>query len=249
MNRGNSPVIALKTVNRSFDGRDVLKNVSFEVAPGEALCLLGRSGMGKSVTLKLIIGLIRPDSGAICVDGQNIVDMNEDALSKVRSRMGFLFQGAALFDSMSLYENLALPLKRLRPETADSEIAAIVQKNLDDVGLGKDGRKMPVELSGGMRKRAGLARSLMLDPHILLIDEPVSGLDRVTASEIDDLLLQVKERDRPAMVIVTHDTHEARRVGDRVAVLDKGSLIAMGHIDDLAHSDQPLVRALVSEVY
>ncbi len=247
MNRGASPVIALEAVNRSFDGRNVLKNISFEVAPGEALCLLGRSGMGKSVTLKLIIGLIKPDSGTIRVDGQNIVDLDEDGLSKVRSRMGFLFQGAALFDSMSLYENLALPLKRLRPKTPDKEIAAIVQKNLDDVGLGKDGRKMPVELSGGMRKRAGLARSLMLGPHILLVDEPISGLDRVTASEIDDLLLQVKERDRPAMVIVTHDTHEARRVGDRVAVLDNGSLIAAGHIDDLAQSDRPLVRALVSE--
>ena len=122
----------------------------------------------------------------------------------------------------------------------------MVQKNLDDVGLGKDSRKMPMELSGGMRKRAGLARSLMLDPHILLIDEPVSGLDRVTASEIDDLLLRVKERDKPAMVIVTHDTHEARRVGDRVAVLDNGSLIGVGRIDDLAQSANSLVRALVS---
>jgi phospholipid/cholesterol/gamma-HCH transport system ATP-binding protein len=172
--------------------------------------------------------------------------MDEDGLSKTRSRMGFLFQSAALFDSLSLYENLAFPLKRLRPKTPDGEIAAIVQKNLEDVGLGKDRRKMPMELSGGMRKRAGLARSLMLDPHILLIDEPVSGLDRVTALEIDDLLLQVKERDRPAMVIVTHDTHEARRVGDRVAVLDNGSLIGVGRIDDLAQSENPLVRALVS---
>lgn len=246
MKPGTSPAIALDTVNRSFDGRDVLKDMSFEVASGEALCLLGRSGMGKSVTLKLIIGLIRPDSGAILVDGQNIVDMDEDGLSRIRSRIGFLFQSAALFDSMSLYENLALPLKRLRPGTSDNEIAATVQKNLDDVGLGKDGHKAPRELSGGMRKRAGLARSLMLDPHILLIDEPISGLDRVTASEIDDLLLQVKETHRPAMVIVTHDTHEARRVGDRVAVLDNGSLIAAGHIDDLAQSDQALVRALVS---
>jgi phospholipid/cholesterol/gamma-HCH transport system ATP-binding protein len=245
MNNSN-PVIAFHGVNRSFDGRDVLKDMSFEVASGEALCLLGRSGMGKSVTLKLIIGLIRPDSGTIWVDGQNIVDMNEDRLSKVRSRIGFLFQGAALFDSMSLYENLALPLKRLRPETPGKEIAAIVQKNLEDVGLGKDSQKMPMELSGGMRKRAGLARSLMLDPHILLIDEPISGLDRVTASEIDDLLLQVKERDRPAMVIVTHDTHEARRVGDRVAVLDNGSLIGVGRIDELAQSANSLVRALVS---
>ena len=118
MKTATSPVIAMEAVNRSFDGRDVLKNMSFEVEPGEALCLLGRSGMGKSVTLKLIIGLIKPDSGTICVDGQDIVGMDEDGLSKVRSRMGFLFQGAALFDSMSLYENLALPLKRLRPETS-----------------------------------------------------------------------------------------------------------------------------------
>jgi len=242
----NPPVIALHGVNRSFDGRDVLKNMSLEVAPGEALCLLGRSGIGKSVTLKLIIGLIKPDSGTICVDGENIVDMDEDGLSKVRSRIGFLFQSAALFDSLSLHDNLAFPLRRLRPETPDAEIAEIVQKNLEDVGLGKDSRKMPMELSGGMRKRAGLARSLMLDPHILLIDEPISGLDRVTASEIDDLLLQVKERDRPAMVIVTHDTHEARRVGDRVAVLDNGSLIGVGRIDELAQSENSLVRALVS---
>ena len=246
MNNGNPPVIAFHGVNRSFDGRDVLKDMSLEVAPGESLCLLGRSGMGKSVTLKLIIGLIKPDSGTICVDGLNIAELNEDGLSKVRSRIGFLFQGAALFDSMSLYENLALPLKRLRPETPGKEIAAIVQKNLEDVGLGKDGQKMPMELSGGMRKRAGLARSLMLDPHILLIDEPISGLDRVTASEIDDLLLRVKDRDRPTMLIVTHDTHEARRVGDRIAVLDKGRLIEVGRIDDLAQSTNPLVRALVT---
>jgi phospholipid/cholesterol/gamma-HCH transport system ATP-binding protein len=248
MNNGNPPVIAFRGVNRSFGGRDVLRDMSFEVGQGEALCLLGRSGMGKSVTLRLIIGLIKPDSGTIFVDGQNIVDMDEDGLSKIRSRIGFLFQSAALFDSLSVYENLAFPLKRLRPQTSDSEIAAIVQKNLEDVGLGKDSHKMPGELSGGMRKRAGLARSLMLDPHILLIDEPVSGLDRVTASEIDDLLLRVKERDGPAMVIVTHDTHEARRVSDRVAVLDQGSIVGVGRMDELARSENALVRALVSGV-
>jgi phospholipid/cholesterol/gamma-HCH transport system ATP-binding protein len=247
MNGSVHPAIAFHEVSCSFDGRDVLKDVSFEVAPGEALCLLGRSGTGKSVTLKLIIGLMKPTRGDICVDGQNIVAMDEDGLSKVRSSMGFLFQSAALFDSLSLFENLAFPLKRLRQKKRDEEIAAIVQKNLDDVGLGKDGHKMPVELSGGMRKRAGLARSLMLEPRILLIDEPVSGLDRVTASEIDSLLLHVKERDHPAMVIVTHDTHEARRVADRVAVLDKGSLIGVGHMDELAKNENSLVRALVSE--
>jgi phospholipid/cholesterol/gamma-HCH transport system ATP-binding protein len=173
--------------------------------------------------------------------------MDEDGLSRIRRCMGFLFQSAALFDSLSLYENLALPLKRLREKKSDEEIRAIVQENLDEVGLGKDGRKMPSELSGGMRKRAGLARALMLEPHILLVDEPSSGLDRVTESEIDDLLMRVKERDKTAMLIVTHDIREARRIGDRVAVLDKGSLIAVGSVDELAENENALVRALVSE--
>lgn len=247
MNDGIHPAIAFSKVSRAFDGRDVLKNISFEVAHGEALCILGRSGTGKSVTLKLLIGLLKPDIGAICVEHEDIVGMDEDRLSKVRSRMGFLFQSAALFDSMSVYENLAFPLKRLRENKPDEEIAAIVQKNLDNVGLGKEGRKMPVELSGGMRKRAGLARALMLEPRILLVDEPISGLDRVTASEIDDLLLRVRERDKTTMVIVTHDTQEARRVGDRVAVLDNSSLIAIGSTEELAKSENALVRALVSE--
>jgi phospholipid/cholesterol/gamma-HCH transport system ATP-binding protein len=247
MNTGTPPAIAFREVSRSFGGRAVLNNVSFEVAPGEAFCLLGRSGMGKSVTLKLTIGLIQPDSGAICVENDNIVGMDEDGLSRVRSRIGFLFQSAALFDSLSLHDNLALPLKRLRGKKSDEEIETIVQKTLDDVGLGKEGRKMPAELSGGMRKRAGLARALMLGPSILLVDEPVSGLDRVTASEIDDLLLRIQKRDNTTMVIVTHDTREARRVGDRVGVLDDGNLIAVGGIDELAKNPNALVRALVSE--
>jgi phospholipid/cholesterol/gamma-HCH transport system ATP-binding protein len=247
MNGGTSPAIAFREVSRSFGGRAVLNNVSFEVAPGEAFCLLGRSGTGKSVTLKLAIGLIQPDAGAIYVENDNIVGMNEDGLSKVRSRVGFLFQSAALFDSMSLHDNLSVPLKRLWEKKPNEEIEAIVQKNLEDVGLGKDGSKMPAELSGGMRKRAGLARALMLEPCILLIDEPVSGLDRVTASEIDDLLLRFRKRDNTTMVIVTHDTREAHRVGDRIGVLDNGNLIAIGGIDELAKNQNALVRALVSE--
>jgi phospholipid/cholesterol/gamma-HCH transport system ATP-binding protein len=247
MNDNTHPAIAFRGVSRAFDGRAILADISFEVAQGETMCLLGRSGMGKSVTLKLIIGLLKPDSGAICVEDHNIVDMDEDALSHVRSRIGFLFQSGALFDSLSLYENLALPLKRLRDKKQDKEIDAIVQQNLDDVGLGKDGGKMPAELSGGMRKRAGLARALMLRPGILLVDEPVSGLDRVTAAEIDDLLLRVRKRDNTTMMIVTHDTHEARRLGDRIAVLDHGNLVAVGDINTLAKNQNALVRALVSE--
>jgi phospholipid/cholesterol/gamma-HCH transport system ATP-binding protein len=247
MSGDTRPAIAFREVSRSFGGRTVLNNVSFEVAPGEAFCLLGRSGMGKSVTLKLAIGLIQPDAGAIYVENDNVVGMDEDGLSKVRSRIGFLFQSAALFDSFSLHDNLSVPLKRLRKEKRDEEIEMIVQKNLEDVGLGKDGGKMPAELSGGMRKRAGLARALMLGPSILLIDEPVSGLDRVTASEIDELLLRVRKRDNTAMVIVTHDTREARRVGDRVGILDNGSLIAIGGMEELETNGNALVRALVSE--
>jgi phospholipid/cholesterol/gamma-HCH transport system ATP-binding protein len=247
MNRETPPAIAFRKVSRSFGDRAVLNNVSFEVASGEVFCLLGRSGTGKSVTLKLTIGLIQPDAGAICVENHNIVGMDEDGLSRVRSRIGFLFQSAALFDSFSLHDNLALPLKRLRGKKPDEEIETIVQNTLDDVGLGKEGRKMPAELSGGMRKRAGLARALMLGPSILLVDEPVSGLDRVTASEIDDLLLRIQKRDNTTMVIVTHDTREARRVGDRVGVLNDGNLIAVGGMDELAKNPNALVRALVSE--
>lgn len=247
MNAVNPPAVAFREVSRSFGGRAVLNNVSFAVAAGETFCLIGRSGMGKSVTLKLTIGLLQPDSGAICVHDDNVVGMDEDGLSKVRSQIGFLFQSGALFDSLSLHDNLALPLKRLREKKPDEEIEAIVQKNLDDVGLGRDGRKMPAELSGGMRKRAGLARALMLSPSILLVDEPVSGLDRVTASEIDDLLLRVRERDNTTMVIVTHDTREARRLGDRIGVLNNGNLIAVGGIDALGENQSALVRQLVSE--
>jgi phospholipid/cholesterol/gamma-HCH transport system ATP-binding protein len=241
------PAIVFSDVSCGFHGREVLKNLSFEIAQGEAVCLVGRSGQGKSVTLKLLIGLLKPDTGTILVANENIVEMDEDHLSKVRRRMGFLFQNAALFDSMTLFENLAVPLARLLEKKPREEIEAIVQKNLDDVGLGKDGLKMPGELSGGMRKRAGLARALMLDPQILLVDEPSSGLDRVTQSEIDDLLLRVKLREKPTMVIVTHDIQEARRLCARVAVLNNGSLIAVGGLDELAESENALVRALVSE--
>jgi phospholipid/cholesterol/gamma-HCH transport system ATP-binding protein len=247
MSDQRQPAIAFRGVSRAFEGRNVLRSVSFDVAPGEVLCLIGRSGMGKSVTLKLLIGLMKPDAGAIYVGNENIVDMEEDQLSKVRRRMGFLFQSAALFDSMSLYENLAVPLKRLLDATPETEIEAIVRKSLEDVGLGKDGHKMPGDLSGGMRKRAGLARALMLDPQILLVDEPSSGLDRVTEAEIDALLTRVRDKDNSTMVIVTHDIREARRLGGRLAVLDQGSLIATGSIEELAANENALVRALVSE--
>jgi phospholipid/cholesterol/gamma-HCH transport system ATP-binding protein len=172
--------------------------------------------------------------------------MDEDGLSQTRRQMGFLFQGGALYSPVSLGDNLALPLSRFTKKS-NQEIDALVQTRLDDVGLGKDRYKMPAELSGGMTKRAGLARALVLDPCILLADEPTSGLDRVTASEIDDLLLKLKEKNKTTMVIVTHDIREARLLGDLLAVLDQGRFVAIGKIQELERSENELVRALVAE--
>jgi len=245
MSQSNQTAISFENVSKAFGERDVLKDVSFQIAPGEALCVLGRSGTGKSVTLKLMIGLLKPDSGAVRIQDQDIVNLDEDGLSKVRRKMGFLFQSAALFDSFSLYDNLALPLQRFKTKSKE-EVDSLVQKTLDGVGLGKERNKMPAELSGGMRKRAGLARALVLEPSILLVDEPNSGLDRVTSSEIDELLLDLKNKGKTTMVIVTHDTWGARRVGDRLAVLDQGRLVAIGKAQDLENDKNDLVRALVS---
>ena len=242
----NKPAVSFGNVSKGFNGHDVLHEVSFDIAEGEALCVMGRSGTGKSVTLKLMIGLMKPDKGKICIEGENIVDLDEDGLSKVRRKIGFLFQSAALFDSFTLNDNLAVPLQRLS-DKSPQEIDSRIQEALDEVGLGKDRQKMPVELSGGMRKRAGLARALALDPKILLVDEPSSGLDRVTSSEIDDLLLNLKKKNKTTMVIVTHDIRGARRVGDRLAVLDEGKLLAIGKPEELEKNDNRLVRCLVSE--
>src|SRR4051812_12665194 len=238
--------ISFQSVSKGFNGHRVLDDVSFDIPPGEALCLMGRSGTGKSVTLKLTIGLIRPDQGRICIEGQNIVEMNEDGLSSVRRKIGFLFQSAALFDSFSLNDNLALPLMRFTNKSQD-EIDFVVQKELEAVGLAEARYRMPAELSGGMRKRAGLARALVLEPRILLIDEPSSGLDRITSSEIDDLLLKVKKEYGATLVIVTHDVRGARRVADQIAVLDQGCLIGFGTATDLEKSDNEIVRRLVTE--
>jgi phospholipid/cholesterol/gamma-HCH transport system ATP-binding protein len=246
MSETNKPAVALDHVSKSFGSRQVLSDLSLSVTPGQALCILGRSGAGKSVTLKLMIALLRPDTGQIQVGGDNIAELEGEQLSHVRRRMGFLFQSAALFDSLTLHDNLALPLRRLTNKSK-SKIEEAVDRVLGQVGLASDKYKMPVELSGGMKKRAGLARALILEPELLLVDEPGSGLDRITSSEIDDLLLEQKTREKTTMVIVTHDARGARRVGDRFAVLDEGHLLAFGTIDELDHHENPIVRKLVAE--
>ena len=240
--------VVFEHVSKSFGPKQVLRDVSFQVPAGKALCILGRSGTGKSVTLKLLISLLKPDQGQIWVDQHEITRMRETELSKVRRKMGFLFQDAALFDSLTLYENLALPLQRLTAKSQD-EIDSIVARVLRQVSLGNDGKKMPSELSGGMRKRAGLARALVLEPRILLADEPSSGLDRITAAEIDELLIQQKEEHGTTVIVVTHDVHGARRVGDGFAVFDKGDLVAFGTAAEVEQSNNDTARKLISETY
>jgi phospholipid/cholesterol/gamma-HCH transport system ATP-binding protein len=240
------PVI-FEHVSKAFGQNEVLRDVSFSVPRGEALCILGRSGTGKSVTLKLMIGLLKADQGKVLIDGEDVSSLDEDGLSRIRRKMGFLFQSAALFDSFSLGDNLALPLHRLDRSKSKDEIRMIVDKALDEVGLKNDKDKLPVALSGGMRKRAGLARALMLKPEILLVDEPSSGLDRITSSEIDELLMKVKTEQHTTLIVVTHDIRGARSIGDRFAILDQGSLVGLGTAEELEKSKNELVREFISE--
>jgi phospholipid/cholesterol/gamma-HCH transport system ATP-binding protein len=244
----SSPLaVQFSHVCKSFGDRKVLDDVSFSLAEGEALCILGRSGTGKSVTLKLMIGLLKPDSGSVCVQSEDISRYEEKELSRVRRQIGFLFQSAALFDSFTVGDNLSLPLMRFDQSKSKEQVRQTVHDLLQQVGLEKDAGKLPAELSGGMKKRAGLARALVLEPKLLLVDEPSSGLDRITASEIDDLLLTVKKERHTSMVIVTHDVRGARRVADKIAVLEKGALVGFGTVDDLEKSDNEVVRELISE--
>jgi phospholipid/cholesterol/gamma-HCH transport system ATP-binding protein len=240
------PAVVFEHVSKAFGPKQVLRDISFAVPAGRALCILGRSGTGKSVTLKLLMSLIKPDQGKIWVEEDEITRLNESGLSRVRRKMGFLFQDAALFDSLTLYENLALPLHRLTAKSQD-EIDATVDSVLGQVGLASDKQKMPASLSGGMRKRAGLARALVLEPKILLADEPSSGLDRITAAEIDELLILQKTQRQTTVLVVTHDVHGARTVGDLFAVFDKGDLVAFGTAAEIERSESETARKLISE--
>lgn len=234
--------IRLESVSKAFNGRAVVDHVSLDIQKGEAFCMLGRSGTGKSVTLKIIMGLIRPDSGNVFVEDEEIQELDRESLMRARKKIGFLFQNAALFDSISLAENIAFPLRR-RGDKDEAKIREIVQSKLADVGMENDGDKMPADLSGGMRKRAGLARALVMNPAILLVDEPSSGLDRITADEIYELLSKQKEQ-KKTMVIVTHDAAGVRPFADRMCMLDQGHIVACGSPEELQKSSDKLVLAL-----
>lgn len=235
--------IRLDHVSKAFNGRAVLDDVSLDVRTATAFCLLGRSGTGKSVTLRHIVGLVAPDSGHVLVEGQDVTALRPRDLASVRKRMGFLFQNAALFDSLSVRENVAFPLRR-HTDLPEDEIESRVRARLASVGLERDIDKMPSELSGGMRKRVGLARAMALDPGILLVDEPGAGLDPITTREIDELLLEQK-RAGTTLVVVTHNIPSARLVADEMALLHEGRVVAQGSAADLDASEHPIVRAFM----
>ncbi len=237
--------VRLEHVTKSFGSRRVLDDVSFEVPPGCGFVIMGRSGTGKSVTLRHIISLIQPDRGRVFVGGDEISALSGAELSRVRRKIGFLFQNSALFDSITVGENVAFPMRR-HTKMKDQEIRKRVLERLEAVGLEREYGKMPADLSGGMRKRAGLARAMALDPEILLVDEPSAGLDPITADEIDELLLDRKKRGGVTLIVVTHNIPSARRLGDELAMLHDGRIIARGPAAELDRSGDPLVRAFMT---
>jgi phospholipid/cholesterol/gamma-HCH transport system ATP-binding protein len=237
--------VRLEGVSKSFGSTRVLHGLSFDVEPGCGVAILGRSGTGKSVTLKHIIGLMRPDAGRVFVEEDEISALKPRELSRVRRKIGFLFQNAALFDSISVGENVAFPLRR-HTRLDEAAIRRTAGEKLDSVGLEGEYDKMPADLSGGMRKRAGLARALALDPPILLVDEPSAGLDPITSKEIDDLLLDLKKRGGTTLVVVTHNIQSARRLGDQLLMLHDGRVVARGTPAEFDRSGDELVRAFMA---
>ena len=244
-NSKEKPPVQVRSLSKAFGEQTVLKEINLEVAQGETVSVLGRSGTGKSVLLKLIIGLHKPDSGSIRIHGKEVTALSTDSLNEVRRKIGFLFQQAALYDSLTVEENVAFPLRR------NLKISAVERKErvrelLSSVGMDQDAHKMPAEISGGMQKRVGLARALALEPDILLFDEPTAGLDPITAAEIDDLILRLQKERKMTSVIVTHDIRGAHAVSDRLALMRDGQIVIEGTFEDLRKSRDTFVAQFLS---
>ncbi|HHY87141.1 MAG TPA: ABC transporter ATP-binding protein [Verrucomicrobia bacterium] len=240
-------MIEVRHLNKSFGSNRILEDVNFSIAKGESIVIIGRSGGGKSVLLKHLIGLLKPDSGQVLVDQEDITAMNERELLRVRRRFGMLFQNAALFDSLTVAENVAFAFRRNR-EMSRKEIEEKVADVLDLVDLPGTQNKKPAELSGGMRKRVGLARAIIYRPEILLYDEPTTGLDPIVADSIDQLMLRIRDRLKATSVVVTHDMRSARRVGQRILLLHNRRIYASGTPDEIFGSTDPVVRKFIDGV-
>jgi phospholipid/cholesterol/gamma-HCH transport system ATP-binding protein len=239
-----APVISIKGLHKSF-GKDnnVLKGIDLVVNKGENLVILGKSGSGKSVAIKCLVGLVTADQGEIKIFDEDISTLDYTQLNAVRIRIGFLFQNSALYDSMTVRENLAFPLKRHSKNLSSKEVEAAILEALESVGLEESMDKMPSELSGGMRKRIGLARTLILKPEIILYDEPTTGLDTITSREISELILFLQKKYKTTSIIITHDMACAKLTGDRLLILKDGVIDAGGTYDELEKSNDPWVRS------
>ncbi len=236
-------IIEIKNLRKSFGTNTVLKGIQLDLYKGENLVVLGKSGSGKSVLIKLIAGLLKADSGNIRVFNEDVTRIDRKTLDRLRRKIGFLFQSAALYDSMSVRQNLEFPLRRIHKNLRDKEITAKVQEVLENVGLAAAINKMPAELSGGMRKRIGLARTIIVDPEIILYDEPTTGLDPVTSDEISALMLQIQEQYKTSSIIITHDLACARKVANRMVLLDDGQVYLEGPPELFDAATDPLVQA------
>jgi phospholipid/cholesterol/gamma-HCH transport system ATP-binding protein len=240
-------MIEVNHLEKTFGSAVILDDVSFRVETGESVAIIGRSGGGKSVLLKHIIGLLKPDAGQVLIDGENLCGLDERQLLRVRHKFGMLFQGAALFDSMTVAENIAFALRREGNPT-EAEIARKVAHALELVELSGTENKNPSELSGGMRKRVGLARAIVYEPQIVLYDEPTTGLDPVVSDSIDHLILRVRDHLKVTTVVVTHDMRSARRLGQRILMIYNHKLYANGTADEIFNSTDPVVRRFVNGI-
>lgn len=241
-------VISIKGLKKSFGSKQVLKDINLEVKRGENVVVLGRSGQGKSVMIQCVVGMLMPDAGTLKVLGREVSDMDEKQLKELRTKIGFLFQSGALYDSMTVRENLEFPLTRVLKIGDQSELDARVEEVLEGVGLADAADKLPSDLSGGMRKRIGLARTLIVKPEIMLYDEPTTGLDPITSREISDLILSMQKKYKTTSIIITHDMECARITADRVVIMEDGVYIAEGPFEELQRSQNKTVKDFFKDV-
>jgi phospholipid/cholesterol/gamma-HCH transport system ATP-binding protein len=243
----NEIVVDIDHISKSFGTKEVLKDINLQLKRGENVVVLGKSGQGKSVTIQCIVGLLTPDNGTVKVFGEDVAQMNDEQLKELRTKVGFLFQSGALYDSMTVRDNLEFPLTRILKITDQAELDKRVEEALDGVGLSDAIDKLPSDLSGGMRKRAGLARTMIVRPEIMLYDEPTTGLDPITSREISELILDMQKKYKTSAIIITHDMECAKITADRVVIMNEGTYIAEGSFDELKKSDDELVRSFFNE--
>ena len=238
-------MIEIKDLHKKFENNSVLRGVDLEINQGETLAIIGPSGCGKSVLLKHIVGLLQPDRGSISIEGQNINELEETELYEVRKLFGFLFQGAALFDSMTIEENIWLPLIENDYNLSQNKIDEIVSEKLELVGLPGLQKKKPAELSGGMKKRVGLARALVTNPKYILYDEPTTGLDPIMSDSIDELMVDLNKKVKATSIVVTHDMFSVKNVADKVSMMHNGKIYFSGTYDEILNSDDSVIQNFV----